>query len=247
MHVRRTLSTLLAGLLLLGTSGLVQSGSKDDARAVVTKAIEAMGGEAALAKHQAITFKETGTYYGMGDGLPFTGKYASQPPDKFRMEIEGVFTIVFNGDKGWTSAGGEVKEMTKDELAVQRTNNRAGYIATVLPLKDKAFTLTMLKPAKVDGKEAVGIKVARKDYPEVKLYFDAKTNLLVKSEYATKSAEQGNKDVTAEMYFSKYQKIDGVQTPTHVVLKHDGKLYVEADVQDTKAFGKLDDSVFAKP
>ena len=245
--MRKTLSILVVGTLLLAWSGVARSGGDDDAREIVNKAIKAMGGEKALAKHQTATWTEKGTYYGMGDGLPFTAKYSMQLPDKFKMEIEGVFTLVMNGDKGWISSSGDTKEMSKEELAAQKSDHRAGYIAMLVPLKDKAFTLTMLPEAKVDDKAAVGIKVTRKDYPEVKLYFDKKTHLLVKSEFPSKAAEEKFKDVMASMYYTNYKEIDGAQVPTHLVMKRDGKLFVEADVAEMKAVGKLDNSVFAKP
>jgi hypothetical protein len=245
--MRKTLGILIVATLFLAWSGVAQSGGDDEARAVITKAIKAAGGEKALQKHRAATWTETGTYYGMGKGLPFTGKYSVVVPDKFRMEIEGIFTLVFNGDKGWISAGGETKEMDEQQFSAQKNDHRAGYINTVLPLKDKAFTLTMLPEAKVDDKPAVGVKVTRKGYPEVKLYFDKQSSLLVKSEWPSKAAEMKYKDVTATMYFSKFKEIDGAQVPTHLVLKRDGELFVEADVTEMKAVGKLDDSVFAKP
>jgi hypothetical protein len=233
--------------MALAWSGLAWSGEEADAKAIVAKAIKAMGGEANLAKHKAATWTEKGTYYGMGNGLPFTGKYAMRAPDHFRMEIEGVFIIVLAGDKGWIHSGGETKAMTDEQLAVQKNDHRAGFITSVLPLKDKAFTLTTLPEIKVDERPAVGINVTRKDYPEVKLYFDAKTHLLVKSEWRTKSAEQKFKEVTATMLYHKYKEIDGAKVPTELVMERDGKLFVEATVEDHKAIGKLDDSVFAKP
>ena len=245
--MRKTLSILVVCGLLISLGGIAWSGGEDDARGVVNKAVKAMGGEKALAKHKAATWTEKGTYYGMGKGLPFTGKYAMSLPDKFKMEIEGAFTLVISGEKGWISAMGDTKEMDKDQLAAQMNDHRAGYIATLLPLKDKAFTLTMIGEAKVEEKPAVGIKVTRKSYPEVKLYFDKHSNLLVKSEFPSKAPEEKFKDVTMTMYYSKYQEIDGAQVPTHLVMKRDGKLFVEADVSDLKAVGKLDDSVFAKP
>lgn len=245
--MRKTVGILTAGILLVGWSGMAWSGDDPDPRAIVVQAIKAMGGEKNLARHKAATWTEKGTYHGMGDGLPYSGKYAMQAPSQFRMEIEGVFTIVFAGDKGWIHAGGNTMEMNDEQFAVQKSDHRAGHIASVLPLKDKAFALTSLPEIKVDDRPAVGIKVARKEYPEVKLYFDKKTHLLVKSEWRTKASEEKFKEVTAESYYSKYQEIDGAQVPTRMVMKRDGKLFVEADVSDYKAVGKLDDSVFAKP
>lgn len=232
---------------MLAWSGVAWSGDDGDPQALVAKAIEAMGGEAKLEKHKAATWTEKGTYYGMGEGQPFTGKYAVQMPDKFRMDIEGVFVIVFAGTKGWIHEKGETKEMTKEQLEVQKSDHRAGWIASLLPLKNKAFTLTAIEPSKVDDRPAAGIKVTRKNFPEVKLYFDKKTHLLVKCEWPSKSGEQQFKDVTMAMYYSKHQEIDGAQVATRLVMKRDGKMFVEADVQDMKAVGKLDDSVFAKP
>src|ERR1700678_4090811 len=89
-------------LLTLGLA--VSASGADDAasaRAIIDKAIQAGGGEEKLAQFKSQTFRETGTYYGMGKGQPYTGVYALQCPGHFRMEIEGVFTMIVAGDKGW--------------------------------------------------------------------------------------------------------------------------------------------------
>ena len=91
-----------------------------DAKAIVAKAIKAAGGEEKLTKFNAHTVKETGTYYGMGDGVPYTGKYAVQYPHQFKMEIEGFFMMVLNGDKGWRHVNGETVEMTPEQLPALR-------------------------------------------------------------------------------------------------------------------------------
>jgi hypothetical protein len=245
--MRTVLSGLLGGLILLSTTGNGFSEEKEAARELIQKAITAAGGEAALAKHQAMTWKEVGTYHGMGNPLPYTGLYAAQFPDYFRMEIEGVFTSVYAKDKGWTRMGDTVKEMTKEELAAQQSDHRAGWIASVLPLKDKAFTLVSLGEVKVGDQPALGVKVTREGYPEVKLYFDQKSHLLLRSVYPTKAAEEGFKDTTMEVSFSNFKKIDGATVPTKIVINRGGKVFVETEIQDLKAVGKLDPKVFGKP
>src|SRR4051794_12104141 len=160
-----------------------RSEEKAGPRAIIDKAIQAAGGEAKLAQFKAHTWTEKGTYYGMGDGLPYTGKYAVQWPDRFSMEIEGFFKMVVNGDHGWTKGGdGNTMEMSKEQFAEHKETNLGGYIATLLPLKDKAFTLTPLPEAKVDDRPAAGVQVSHKGHRDVKLYFDKQTGLLVKSE-----------------------------------------------------------------
>ncbi len=206
--MRNTWTIPAMAALILCRCGGVQAEEKDEARAVVAKAIEAIGGEEKLAKLKAQTWTEKGTYYGMGDGLPFTGKYAVQWPGQFRMEIEGFFIIVLDGDKGWVKMGDDTKEMTKQELAKRISDQRGSWITTLFPLKDKAFTLTPIEGVKVEDRPTVGVKVTRKDYPEVKLYFDKTTNLLVKCEYRTKAPEMEYKEVTAAVVFSNYKEYD---------------------------------------
>jgi hypothetical protein len=232
-------------VLLLASVNFVQSGEEKDARAIINKAIKAVGGEAKLPR--AMTWKEKGTYYGMGDGLDYTGIYSVQWPGQFRMEIEGVFAIVIDGDKGWMQAGGETKDMKKEELALHQFNHRAGWISSLVALKDKEFQLKTAPDAKVGDKAAAVVLVSRKDYPDVKLYFSKDSGLLIKSEFKTKAAEQEFKEVTQSAYYSNHKVVDGANLPHKLVVKRDGKVFVEAEVVEMKLAAKLDAKVFAKP
>jgi hypothetical protein len=225
--------------------------SANPARALVDKAIMAAGGEANLKKHQAQTWNEKGTYYGMGDGLPYTSKLAMQFPGQFRMAVSSggmdIFTLVLDKDKGWMKDdAGKVREMTKDELKNQQSDTKAGWIASLLPLKDKAFVLESIPGVQVGKKPTAGVSVTRADYPTVKLYFDKESGLLVKSEYEAFSGEKKRKVLT-EIIYQNFKLIDGAQMPTHIIVNHDGKVYVEADILDLKAEGKLEAKVFDAP
>jgi len=242
--MRKAISVLLILGLLVWT-GAARSGDATDARAIIDKAIKAAGGEEKLKRHQATTFSEKGTYYGMGDGLPYTGAYHVQWPDQFKMEIQGVFTIVLNKDKGWMNFGGESKELSKEELANHIKDHKAGWISTLLPLKDKAFMLSVVGETQVEKKPAIGVKVTRKDYPEVSLYFDKESGRLVKNEYRS-FAQDMMKEVNLEHYYSDYKEMDGAQVPTRLIVKRDGKLFIDAMVVELKA-GKIDSKVFSMP
>src|SRR5262249_6382500 len=106
------------GLVLAVTSS--SRADDKDCRAILAKAMQAVGGEEQLAKYKALTWKEKGTFYGQGNALPYTGNYAVQWPNQFRMEIVGVFTLVLNGDKGWFTMGGDTQEMNKEQVAQQK-------------------------------------------------------------------------------------------------------------------------------
>jgi hypothetical protein len=240
-------ASLAFGLLLAGV-GFVRSGDDKDARAIIVKAIKAAGGEAKLAKLKALTGKEKGTYYGMGeDGIAYTANFAIQWPGQFRLDVEGVFIIVLDGEKGWNRSGDVTKEMTKDELEVQLHNHRAGWINSLIPLTDKAFQLKTIGDAKVGKETAHGVQVTRKGYPDVKLYFAKDTGLLVKSEYRTKAAELQFKEVSQATYFSDYRDVDGAKVAHKRVIKRDDKLYIESEITELKVAEKLDAQLFAKP
>ena len=139
-------------------------------RTIIDKAIKAAGGEEKLAKYKAVTWKEKGIYYGMGDGIPYTGSYSVQWPNQFRMVIDNVMTIVLNGDQGWiTQSNSETKEMTREQLAEHKEANYTGSVARLLPLKDEAFVLTPLAEIKVGDRPAVGVKVSSKGHRDVSL------------------------------------------------------------------------------
>jgi len=239
-------NVLLGCAILLTFINLSRAGG-NDARDIVNKSIQAIGGEKKLAKHKATTFTEKGTYYGQGDGLPYTGKYAIQWPGQFRMEIEGVFTIVLDGDKGWIKSMGEVKEMSKEQIATQRHDHRAGYMSTLLPLLDKDFSLKLLKDDVVNKKETRVVQASRKDWPEMKLHFDKTTSYLAKIEYRTKSADLGFKEVAMDTVYSQYKEVDGAMMAHKMVMRRDGKLFVEAEVTQMNAAGMLDAKTFARP
>jgi outer membrane lipoprotein-sorting protein len=244
--MRRSLGLLLVGSFLLAITAVASSGEKD-ALAVITKSIKASGGEKALEKHKAARLKESGTYYGMGDGLPYTGVYAYQQPGQFRMEIENVFTLVFNKDKGWVSAAGETKDMTKEQVAVQKGEQQVREMASLLVLRDTAFSLTSAADAKVDNQDTRVVKASRKDWPEVKLFFDKKTNYLIKIEYKTIAEELGNKEVTMDVTMSEFKDVDGAKVAYKRVVNRDGKKFVEAELTEITPVGKLDDKTFARP
>lgn len=243
------MSKMLIGTtaLVLILAGQVRAEDPKDARAVVDKAIKAMGGAKKLEKFKAMTWKEKGTYYGMGDGVPYQGVLAVEWPDKFRMEIENVFTLVVNGDQGWMGTAGNVTAMNKEQMEEQKEERYAGWVTTLLPLKEKGFELSPLGESKIDSKTAVGVKVSHKGHRAVKLYFDKDSGLLVASQYHVKAEEQGGKDLNQEVTYGNYQEVDGIKVPMKITIQRDGKRFLESENYEVKPAVKLDAKLFAKP
>ena len=237
-------ATLTFGILASIIIAPVFAGG-DDPRAIIDKAIEASGGSTNLAKHKSASWKDKGTYYGMGDGQPYTGSSAIEFPDRFRMEVDDVFMIVFDKDKGWVKSQAGVTDMTAEQLQVQIRNFRGGWIASLLPLADKGFELKSLGAVKVKDRETSAVQVSRKDYPEVKLYFDKMNHLLAKSEFRTTDFDL-KKEVLMEYYYSDHRAVDGAKVPHRIDIHREGKIFVEGEMFDVRT-GANDPKAFARP
>jgi hypothetical protein len=249
-HVRHAAAAF--GFLLAATAP-VRADDAADARAVIDKAVKAQGGREALAKFPATTVKFKGTFHGMGDGIPTTGEIITQGIDqqKITIEVEAggqkfQIVIVRDGNKGWTKIGNDTKEMTKDEIAEAKEQAYAGWVATLVPLADKQFTLATVGETKINDKPALGVKVSSKGHRDVDLYFDKESGLLVKSETQVK-LEGSDQEVTEESFPSEYKDVQGTKQAMKFTVKRAGKLYVEGEATEIELAEKLDASVFAKP
>src|SRR5262249_44507315 len=97
---------------------------------------------------------------------------------------------------------------------------------------------------KVNGEAASGIKVASKGHPELKLYFDKRSGLLVKAEHKGKEA---GLDVIKEYVFIGHKEFEGVKLPTKWLVMTNGKRVAEWAVTSYKFPDKIDATVFGKP
>jgi hypothetical protein len=227
----------------------------DDAAAkeVLEKAIKAIGPEEKIAKLKAVTIKFKGKLHQMGMDMPFTGELVSQGADQNKVQVDvdingQKFTVIqiLNRDKGWTKVGDMLMDMTEEQVKEAQAGAHESWIATLVPLKDKSYTLSSLGEAKVEDKSALGFRVSSKAHREVNLYFDKDNYLLLKSEMRVKD-EDTMVEVNQESYFSDYKETGGLKEPMKLVIKRDGKLYLEAEVEEVKRQEKVDDSSFEKP
>lgn len=250
------MKTKLAVMLSLACLVVVPARADDDdpgeARAIVDKAIQAMGGEAELGKWKAFTSKIKGDIHTQGLKIAFTGELATQGADQekitLELNVEGQrFEIVevLNRTRGWVKIAGETTEMDQEKLAESLEEAHADWVASLVPLKAKSFTLATVGEVQVEGKPAVGIRVSHAGRRDVNLFFDKATHMLVKTEARVKDEESG-KEMTEETVMSGYDGKD-VQTALKLTVKRDGELYVEAELSDVRLVEKLDDSVFAMP
>jgi hypothetical protein len=233
-------------------AGPVRAADDADTKKIVEQAIEAHGGEAELKKLHSSSQKIKGIVHTMGMEIPFSGSILSSGEDLARVELTidvmGMkFDIlhIVNKGKGWAKFGDEVKDLSKDQLDEEREQANATHVATLAPLKDKAYTVSLVGDDKVGDTDVTVIRIAKKDRRDVTLFFDKKTHLLIKQQMRVKD-EMSGQEMDEERFFSEYNE-KGLRQPKKMTVKRDGKMYMEAEISDLKTDEKFDDSAFAKP
>lgn len=249
--MKRPLEALLAAAVVLACGPA--RADEQEAKAVIDKAIKAMGGEEKLAKIKAYSSKATGTVTFNGNEIPFTGETTLQGIERFRSEFEGEAdgnkfkgVTVVNGNKGWRKFGDEAMEIDSDALANEK---RIIYLQAVsilvLPLKGKDFKVDSAPDGKVGDKPASAVKAIGPDGKDFTLYFDKESGLPVKM--SAKVNDWQGQEYTQETMFEEYKEIEGIKKATKSTSKRDGERFVDSKVTEFKVIENPGPDVFAEP
>jgi hypothetical protein len=164
--------------------------SAKEARAVIDKAIKAAGGEARLDRLKALTMKIKGPVQVGLQVTEFSAECSFAELDQLLMdqEVEGMaIRWVFNPQSCWRKLGDKVEEAVPDALPELQKMLYATRAATMLvPLKDKAVTLSLGGEAKIGDRPAVIVKAKHKDHGAIELFFDKETGLPAKVKTSVK-------------------------------------------------------------
>jgi hypothetical protein len=240
--------------LVLPRGGLAQD---TESKTIINEAIKAIGGLEKVKKLEKGAFiaKAKGNVEAMGAKIDFTLDAYAQPPHKSKAVINVMFNgmqieviRVVDGDKGWISAAGMVKDLEKEEIDEHKAMEHIESVTNLYVLTtDKAIKLSPLGESKVGDTPVVGIQVSKKDKRDVNLYFDKKTHLLLKAEY--RAVEQFTKmEVAQEKIYSDYKELlPGIKMASKQLINNDGKRYMELEMTEITPVERHDDGIFKKP
>lgn len=206
------------------------------ANKIIDRYKKAAGGNAV--KNIKSTFV-TGTLK-TSDGL--TGRFTQQTnlPDRLRTDLEtsdAKISQCYNGKSAWrmdarglrTLIGAEAKRFRLDALLA---NSRLQDLS-----KNRIFAQTPVKVS-VEGSEAFAIEFIRED-AKVKLFFDAKTSLIIKQERETTEGAE-------EIFYSDYRAVDKVMEPFAIKVKN-GAQELSIAVEKVEHNGARDETAFRYP
>jgi hypothetical protein len=243
---------LALGVWLVGTGG-GQADEQADALKIVDAAIGAAGGAAKLDKLKIMSLKGKGIVHEGAKEAAIMMEATVQGLDRFRVDLdvnandEAVkLLVVFNSGKGWVKFNERLQDAPANAIPLMQAELHAVRMAQMLtPLKDKDVKLSPLGEIKIDRRAAEGIKVVKKDCPDLDLYFDKQTHLPIKCELRVK--EPDDQEMTHEWVFSGVKETDGIKHFQKAVLNRDGKKMIEMEISDVKPEEKVDEGTFAKP
>lgn len=252
--MRRAILALSAVCLLSALVHPVQADEK--AKAVIDKAIQAVGGEAKLAKFNAANMKIRATEKRGGNEVVMDMDLTMQGLDRIRWEVEiermgmrMTALFVFNGDQAWGKQGDKVEDLPPEVLTeFKKLLSSFRVVQTLGTLKDKAVTSTLLGESKVGERPAVGIRLSRPNDADTDLFFDKETGLLLRLE--TKMMAGPGAEGTLEILYADYKEIGGIKHFSKLTLKRTGGERMdemEAELNELKPLEKVDEGLFARP
>jgi hypothetical protein len=247
---------VLALTSCLATFGILCTDAQEssDPKSVLKKAIEAHGGAAKLTKFKATVSKFKGTMELMGNEVALTGESTLQKPDKVKNAVEvningmQISVIeVYNGQKLWRSINGQTEEV-KDEASLKQVREalQVEGAGSLVDFLEKPYELSVIGDVKVKDKNAIGIRVSKKGQPDVGLYFDKKTYLVIKTEMRLHDVQAGQ-EISQEKFITSFRDVDGQKVAKDLLIHKDGKLFMTLEITETKMFERLGDDAFQMP
>ncbi|HEY1376018.1 MAG TPA: hypothetical protein VGF55_04460 [Gemmataceae bacterium] len=239
--MKRSLTWAFAVVVALPWS----SARADDPKAVIDRAIRALGGRERLEKVHTAEVKTKGTIHLGGAANPMHGQATTQGLDHYRLQfgvevggnqVEGV--TVINGNKGWQKINGEVTPL--DDRVLQG-EKRLLYLQLAVG-NPTVLTGPGFKLIRAD-KGAV--TAAGPDGKEFTIHYDPQTGLPAKL-VATVVGIGGN-EMKQETTYSDFKDFGGVRKATKAVIKRDGEPFLEQELVEFKVLEKVDPKTFDEP
>jgi hypothetical protein len=240
------------GLLVTVFSGVFSGAARAQdvaARAILDKAIKAIGGEERLNKISS--FSWTSTSVAKTGGKPiemsavFTFDGLTRVRREFRIGAVPRLTIL-DRDKGWYAFRREYSQMDGDAVAKEKRNIYLQVVPSLLvPLKRDGFKYVATGQEEVDGKPASVLNVTGPDGKEFLLYFDKESSLPVR-EVARSISDDGKQHVETAT-FRRYQAFGGIKQATAIEVRRGPQDVTFIEITDFRVLDRVNSELFARP
>jgi hypothetical protein len=203
--MKRFIFCLVFVCLCVGTS-LAQSPT-----VILKRAAKALGGEAAL--RSVRSWQASGSITRVADGAAGTFQSQAQQPNFYagNFDLNGFeIAVGFNGKSGWMRDSKNGLRTLTGEAAKDFQAEAAWRNSRWLNYKQDKSKIVAAGQIKVNGKPANGVTLTTAKGVQIKFYFDAATNLLVREEIP-----QG--ETTKIFEYSDFRFVDDIQEPFTII------------------------------
>jgi len=220
--------------------GAAPAGAPISVDLIVDRYVAALGGAGAI--HAVTSRSMKGAILAGGNQMPI--EVIAKAPNK-RIAIthmgDGESYTAFDGTAGWMgSKGRPARDMTAAESGASGLDAEF-YLA--LRLKDIFPQLHVGHPETIGGADCQTLIGAGPDHPPVRLYFDAKTGLLVRM---VRFAETPVGRMPTQIDYADYRETGGVKIPFRWTLSRlNGRFTIQ--ITEVESNIAVDDARFAKP
>jgi hypothetical protein len=240
-------------LLILPLTLLVPAARADDVTDLRDRVLKAQAKDPAdLKKFRTFRMKAKGVSKLAPEPLPGTFEMAAVYPSHMRLTWEfgtgpmkNSVTLCGADDRGWKAVPAfQPTEMSVEEVNDFRADAYAIWVSTLVTLDDRNNKLSAAGRDKVDSAPVVGLKVSRRPWPEVTLWFGEKSGLLRKAAYQSREA---GALLSKELIYDGHKDVGGLMVPTkHTMRVNHRDVYLWTDME--YAFpDRIDPAEFAKP
>jgi hypothetical protein len=227
--------------------------SADEATDLRDRALKAFAKDPADVKKMRMhTLKGKGVFKNGAETASVTFQASAVWPGQVRFYWDFVtgsttnsILIIGNDDRGWRKIGsGGVAELNIEEQNDLRADSYAMWVSTLSTLSDADSKLSTAAPAKVNGDPAVALKVTRRSFPDITLYFDEKTGLLHKMAYR---AREAGVTLSKEMIYEGHKNVNGLMLPSKQTILIQGREAFAYGELEYAFPDKIEPKLFEKP
>ena len=226
----------------------VPNDTSSQAKALINRAIQALGGEAYLnVKDTTQEGRAYSFYHGQSNSTGALYWRYTKFPDKERIELTKKRDIVYvyNGDQGY--------EITYKGTAAQDPTVMADYLRRreysldwVLRrwINEPGVALFYDGPAIAEQKQAEQVTVMNARNEAVTLFIDPATHLPIKKSFSWRDPKDKQRNVEEEVY-DNYRPVQGIMTPYSVTRFYNGDMASQRFLNSIRYNQDVSDSLFA--
>jgi zinc protease len=220
-----------------------------DARAIIEKAIAALGGLETLRAVTSLRAQGTTTITGPQGPMEVETTTTIAYPDRVRVEGElpvGRVVQAYLGGQAWVQDPAGVRDAPaamRDSMSADLARDSRRLLLEALAGQAQARALADAKSE--DGRRLLAIEITPAGLGPVTLRLDPQTHLVDTVSYALLGP--AGRPATMEHRLQDYRAIDGVKIPFIAMVRLDGAVVQERLLRKVEINPAIDPAVFAKP